>query len=462
MDKNKKLFPQRLWDLIHDQKYNFCLRWSADGQRVFLNRNDFETHYLRTPSNQFHTQKAISFVRQMNMYGFRKVDDCYYENDNFKRNCPHLLKNMIRRHSNKSFYSPHAHHHEHQAHHHQNNHNHNHNHNHHHHQLNHHNLHTPQQLQQNHSHNLLAVAVEHQRQQQDLQAAQAAHQRAQQAAFFNHQHQVGAQASNSPSELASAAPCFGQGAGALANADSPLNSIEAAIAALSSSNSSQSPLESSLYHRLATLNFGQSPEAAAAALAASSEQHQLLLQHQAQQAFSPAASLPQLSPNHAHHHETSAKSQQPELEPAALRRLSALAAQRTGQHHHHPHYDTADVPMSQQQSLAARQAFQQTLIQSLLQLKQPHEPLTLQQNLLSNLQRVQSPTLLLQSLANLSSTSSAASLHSQSAASNLPVLAVNTSPSSSQDSCGNIHFKSTAQAQDIDDSSDIALDLAKR
>jgi hypothetical protein len=67
------------------------LRWSQDGQRVYLNRNEFEQYYLKTPNNQFHTQKAISFVRQMNMYGFRKVDDCYYENDNFRRDRKHLL-----------------------------------------------------------------------------------------------------------------------------------------------------------------------------------------------------------------------------------------------------------------------------------------------------------------------------------------------------------------------------------
>lgn len=102
VDKDKKLFPQRLWELVNDEKYNFCLRWSPDGQRIYLNRGEFETHYLRTPDNQFHTQKAISFVRQMNMYGFRKVDDCYYENDNFKRNCHDLLKYMIRRHSNRN------------------------------------------------------------------------------------------------------------------------------------------------------------------------------------------------------------------------------------------------------------------------------------------------------------------------------------------------------------------------
>lgn len=104
-DKNKKLFPQKLWELIHDPRHQQCLRWSQDGQRVYLNRDLFETNYLKTPSNQFHTQKAISFVRQMNMYGFRKVDDCFYENDNFKRDGHHLLNNMVRRHSNKSIYS---------------------------------------------------------------------------------------------------------------------------------------------------------------------------------------------------------------------------------------------------------------------------------------------------------------------------------------------------------------------
>lgn len=100
--KNKKLFPQKLWDLINDRRYHFCLRWSEDGQLVYLNRDEFEESYLKTAENQFHTQKAISFVRQMNMYGFRKVDDCYYENDNFKRDCEHLLKNMIRKHPNKN------------------------------------------------------------------------------------------------------------------------------------------------------------------------------------------------------------------------------------------------------------------------------------------------------------------------------------------------------------------------
>ena len=104
MDKNKKLFPQKLWELIHNPSIQHCLRWSQDGQRVYLNRNEFEAYYLKTPNNQFHTQKAISFVRQMNMYGFRKVDDCYYENDNFRRDRQHLLRNMIRRHPNKGLF----------------------------------------------------------------------------------------------------------------------------------------------------------------------------------------------------------------------------------------------------------------------------------------------------------------------------------------------------------------------
>lgn len=99
LDKNKKLFPQKLWELIHDERYQSCLRWSEDGHRVYLNREDFEESYLKKPDqNQFNTQKAISFVRQMNMYGFKKVDDFYYENENFKRDSPDSLKRMIRRH----------------------------------------------------------------------------------------------------------------------------------------------------------------------------------------------------------------------------------------------------------------------------------------------------------------------------------------------------------------------------
>lgn len=149
---NKKLFPQKLWDLINDERYRFCLRWSEDGQLVYLNRDEFENKYLKTPENQFHTQKAISFVRQMNMYGFRKVDDCYYENDNFKRNCEQLLKNMIRKHPNKAGpSSAHTINHSHS-------HNHGH-HGHHDHQIHHSNSTTDEQIARatfnlNHQHNL--------------------------------------------------------------------------------------------------------------------------------------------------------------------------------------------------------------------------------------------------------------------------------------------------------------------
>lgn len=100
-NKNKKLFPQKLWELIHNPSVQHYLRWSDDGLRVYLNRSEFEAFYLKTQNNQFHTQKAISFVRQMNMYGFRKVDDRYYENDNFRRDQQHLLRNMFRRHPSK-------------------------------------------------------------------------------------------------------------------------------------------------------------------------------------------------------------------------------------------------------------------------------------------------------------------------------------------------------------------------
>lgn len=345
MDKNKKLFPQRLWELIHDEKYNFCLRWSPDGQRVYLNRNDFETHYLKTSNNQFHTQKAISFVRQMNMYGFRKVDDCYYENDNFKRNCHHLLKNMVRRHSNKGFFTPSSnvasdHQHNHQASQH-NNHN-----NHHHHH------HNQQQQQQNHRHG------------RDSNNQSMYHP--------DNQDLV------SDSARIAAAAAERQATQYLRDAGASVGNIGAAMAAALNSVTSRSPLASTLYHRLAAMNFGN--QQIDANQQQQQQQQQIIREQQQQQ-----------------QHVTGLTEREPQNQDS---NGSVVSHNRLSQHQNQ--FDTLDIPMSSHQSLAARQAIQQNLVRSYLQLKQPQHPLSLQQNLLASLQQ-QNPTLLLESLASLSS-----------------------------------------------------------
>lgn len=361
MDKNKKLFPQRLWELIHDEKYNFCLRWSPDGQRVYLNRNEFEANYLRTPNNQFHTQKAISFVRQMNMYGFRKVDDCFYENDNFKRNCPQLLKNMVRRHSNKGFSTVLT-------------------------DQNHH-LQNEQQLSPDHNplyrEQMSPISIPNPSASATAAAAAVAAVAAAASARA---------AATIDAESRQNAQCY------IETTTNSVGNIQAAMAAINS-GSIQTPLAAStLYHRLAAINFGQ---------------------HR-----SPEEQVPFMRPNVGDINSIIGRPQQDSL-PSSINEIDGFSsAQRAILEQHQAqqeqHLDTNDIAMSQQQALVARQALQETIVRSLLQLKQHQIPLSIQQNLLATIQQ-QSPNLLLQSLA------------SYTGASNFPSQQVSSQRSSPQE-----------------------------
>lgn len=362
MDKNKKLFPQRLWELIHDEKYNFCLRWSPDGHRVYLNRNEFEANYLKTPNNQFHTQKAISFVRQMNMYGFRKVDDCFYENDNFKRNCPQLLKNMIRRHSNKGFSSVLSD---------QNNH-----------------LQDEQQLSPDNHNQLYQEQMSPIPNSAALASASASATAATAAAVAVVAASASARAAaNIDAESRQNAQCYRE-----TTTTNSVGNIQAAMAAINS-GSVQTPLTaSSLYHRLAAINFGRygtAPDEQVSFMRPNVGDTNSVMGHQRD-------SSPSII----------------EIDRASSARRASLELPQQQQQQHH-HLDMNDLPdMSPQQSLVARQALQDTIVRSLLQLKQPQIPLSLQQNLLATIQQ-QSPNLLLQSLASFTGASNCPSQQQQ-------------------------------------------------
>ncbi|XP_026999708.1 uncharacterized protein LOC113641285 isoform X1 [Tachysurus fulvidraco] len=108
---NRRKFPSKLWHLVNDpQICSIC--WDDSGEGILICQEAFEAEVLSTADKQmnkyFKTTDFISFVRQLNLYGFRKVRPDYeillkqvstiqhFYNPNFKRSNPELLVNLKR------------------------------------------------------------------------------------------------------------------------------------------------------------------------------------------------------------------------------------------------------------------------------------------------------------------------------------------------------------------------------
>lgn len=65
-------FPQKLWNMV-----NNCttgeVKWSVAGNSILIDYPRFQKKYLSEQRSLFKTQNIASFVRQLNLYGFRKV-----------------------------------------------------------------------------------------------------------------------------------------------------------------------------------------------------------------------------------------------------------------------------------------------------------------------------------------------------------------------------------------------------
>lgn len=93
-------FPAKLWNLANDPE-NKSVFWSVSGDEVIINQQQFENELMspEKKSKIFKTTNFNSFIRQLNLYGFRKVinrliqasDQHYFQNPNFKRGQPELL-----------------------------------------------------------------------------------------------------------------------------------------------------------------------------------------------------------------------------------------------------------------------------------------------------------------------------------------------------------------------------------
>ena len=102
-------FPQKLWKIANECKTG-AVYWSPDGKSILLNYSLFREEFMSSKNDFFKTDNIASFVRQLNLYGFRKVYDntnkqAYkihndlheFSNIFFQRDRPDLLDKVTRK-----------------------------------------------------------------------------------------------------------------------------------------------------------------------------------------------------------------------------------------------------------------------------------------------------------------------------------------------------------------------------
>ncbi|EZA58038.1 Heat shock factor protein [Ooceraea biroi] len=65
-------FPEKLWKIVNECETE-AIRWGVYGDTILLDYRKFQAEYLDAQRPIFKTNNLASFIRQLNLYGFRKV-----------------------------------------------------------------------------------------------------------------------------------------------------------------------------------------------------------------------------------------------------------------------------------------------------------------------------------------------------------------------------------------------------
>ncbi|XP_040121475.1 heat shock transcription factor, X-linked member 3-like [Oryx dammah] len=100
-------FPMKLWRIVEDSAFT-SVHWNDEGDTVVIEADLFQMEVLqrRGTDQIFETDSIKSFIRELNLYGFRKICPSshsagkklmIYRNSNFQRDKPLLLQNIQRK-----------------------------------------------------------------------------------------------------------------------------------------------------------------------------------------------------------------------------------------------------------------------------------------------------------------------------------------------------------------------------
>ena len=95
-DRIKSIFPHKLWQMINDCRLRSAIRWTDDGKGFYVFENQLKLLCLGKENKMFYTQKPRSFIRQLHLYGFRKINKNQFTHQFFQRDKPNLLYNIKR------------------------------------------------------------------------------------------------------------------------------------------------------------------------------------------------------------------------------------------------------------------------------------------------------------------------------------------------------------------------------